>query len=223
MLFRSGQVPAGRRPWVLALSGGGIRSATFCFGLLKALAAQRLLRQFDLLSTVSGGGYIGATVGQLFNQHAGRPDEVEAALGEADGRVFGAWLRANGRYLIPKGGADLLFAAASFGRNLLGVHIELAVLCGLLGVLLAGLDLGAWFAADQVFQTPELSTRWMPLVGAVSWAPTLWLLLPLLAWPIAALACAYWVLPNADGDPSLARRHAGALLSLAGALALLDL
>ncbi|MBO2931110.1 hypothetical protein, partial [Metapseudomonas otitidis] len=27
-----------RRPWALALSGGGIRSATFCFGVLQALA-----------------------------------------------------------------------------------------------------------------------------------------------------------------------------------------
>jgi hypothetical protein len=27
----------GRRPWGLALSGGGIRSATFCLGLLKSL------------------------------------------------------------------------------------------------------------------------------------------------------------------------------------------
>ncbi len=55
----------GRRPWGLALSGGGIRSATFCLGLLKALAARRQLLKFDLMSTVSGGGYIGAALGRL--------------------------------------------------------------------------------------------------------------------------------------------------------------
>ncbi len=44
----------------LALSGGGIRSATFNLGLLQGLHASHLLRLFDYLATVSGGGYIGA-------------------------------------------------------------------------------------------------------------------------------------------------------------------
>ncbi len=44
----------------LALSGGGIRSATFSLGVLIALARRNLLPQFDYLSTVSGGGYIGS-------------------------------------------------------------------------------------------------------------------------------------------------------------------
>jgi predicted acylesterase/phospholipase RssA len=43
----------------LALSGGGIRSATFCLGLLQGLKSAGLLRIFDYLSTVSGGGYVG--------------------------------------------------------------------------------------------------------------------------------------------------------------------
>src|ERR1044071_1184002 len=43
----------------LALSGGGIRSATFCLGFLQGLHELRLLRVFDYLSTVSGGGYLG--------------------------------------------------------------------------------------------------------------------------------------------------------------------
>jgi hypothetical protein len=43
----------------LALSGGGIRSATFCLGLLQGLHKLRLLRIFDYVSTVSGGGYVG--------------------------------------------------------------------------------------------------------------------------------------------------------------------
>jgi hypothetical protein len=43
----------------LALSGGGIRSATFALGFLQALAEKKLLWIFDYLSTVSGGGYVG--------------------------------------------------------------------------------------------------------------------------------------------------------------------
>ncbi|MBV2093897.1 MAG: patatin-like phospholipase family protein [Candidatus Thiodiazotropha sp. (ex Codakia orbicularis)] len=43
----------------LAFSGGGIRSATFNLGVLQGLSKLKLLNQFDYLSTVSGGGYIG--------------------------------------------------------------------------------------------------------------------------------------------------------------------
>lgn len=43
----------------LALSGGGIRSATFALGILTRLRSFGLLKEVDYLSTVSGGGYIG--------------------------------------------------------------------------------------------------------------------------------------------------------------------
>ena len=44
----------------LALSGGGIRSATFCLGIVQVLVRKGLLPQFDYVSTVSGGGYLGS-------------------------------------------------------------------------------------------------------------------------------------------------------------------
>jgi hypothetical protein len=44
----------------LAFSGGGIRSATFSLGVLQSLAKFNILKDCDYLSTVSGGGYIGA-------------------------------------------------------------------------------------------------------------------------------------------------------------------
>ena len=44
----------------LALSGGGIRSATFCLGVVQVLAERGLLPGVDFLSTVSGGGYTGS-------------------------------------------------------------------------------------------------------------------------------------------------------------------
>ena len=46
----------------LALSGGGIRSATFALGVTQAFAAKDLMRRFDYLSTVSGGGYLGSSL-----------------------------------------------------------------------------------------------------------------------------------------------------------------
>jgi hypothetical protein len=44
----------------LGLSGGGIRSATFCLGVVQVLADRDLLKDVDYLSTVSGGGYTGS-------------------------------------------------------------------------------------------------------------------------------------------------------------------
>lgn len=46
----------------LALSGGGIRSATFSLGIMQALSHKGLLDKVDYLSTVSGGGYIGSAL-----------------------------------------------------------------------------------------------------------------------------------------------------------------
>jgi hypothetical protein len=44
----------------LALSGGGIRSAAFSFGVIEILEQQDLMKHVDYLSTVSGGGYTGS-------------------------------------------------------------------------------------------------------------------------------------------------------------------
>src|SRR5512147_2107480 len=51
---------SGKRLSALCISGGGIRSATFALGALQGLAEAGMLHQFDYLSTVSGGGYIGS-------------------------------------------------------------------------------------------------------------------------------------------------------------------
>lgn len=56
----------------LALSGGGIRSASYCLGVLQALAHGQALPKFDYLSTVSGGGYIGTSMSYLLSQTAPR-------------------------------------------------------------------------------------------------------------------------------------------------------
>ena len=183
----------GRRPWGLALSGGGIRSATFCLGMLKALAQRRQLLRFDLLSTVSGGGYIGSTFGRLCTR-ATTPDEVravEGAFAEVDNVRFGWWLRSNGRYLIPGGMRDTLFAVALYLRNLLGTHIEIAIAACLIGLGLACVDLGLWEAMARTVDLDNAET----VIAPVRWAtqlPTLWLMM-LVPWALSiVLADAYW-------------------------------
>ncbi len=67
----------------VSFSGGGIRSATFNLGILQGLADLGLLRKFDYLSTVSGGGYIGSWL-QAWILRAGRTETIatDPASGE---------------------------------------------------------------------------------------------------------------------------------------------
>ncbi len=59
------QEEPGYKFWGLAISGGGIRSASFGLGVMQALVSaelKSLLSRIDYLSTVSGGGYIGSAL-----------------------------------------------------------------------------------------------------------------------------------------------------------------
>ncbi len=73
--------PLSEQPRIgVAVSGGGIRSATFALGFFQSLARLKLVRQIDDLSTVSGGGYFGAFLGRLF----GRDYVVPAKVRDGD-------------------------------------------------------------------------------------------------------------------------------------------
>ena len=66
----------------LCLSGGGIRSATFCLGIVQVLEREGMLTKLDYLSTVSGGGYLGtflsAFLGTPAPQGNGTQSQAEA-------------------------------------------------------------------------------------------------------------------------------------------------
>jgi hypothetical protein len=68
----------------LAFSGGGIRSATFCLGITQVLARRKLLAEFDYLSTVSGGGYLGS----FLSAHLGTGDRELPPSEEPVGETF---------------------------------------------------------------------------------------------------------------------------------------
>ncbi len=122
----------------LAFSGGGIRSATFNLGILQALAELRVLRKFDYLSTVSGGGYIGAWFSRWLDREKGDIGKLEKALtpgapgaphAEADEVKF---LRQYTNYLTPRTGlfsADTWALLATYVRN---TTLNLAILVALL-------------------------------------------------------------------------------------------
>jgi hypothetical protein len=48
--------------WGIGLSGGGIRAASMALGVLQSLAENDLLRRFQFISSVSGGGYIASSL-----------------------------------------------------------------------------------------------------------------------------------------------------------------
>jgi hypothetical protein len=125
----------------LALSGGGIRSATFNLGVLQALAQSQWLRRVDILSTVSGGGYIGAFLGRWYDRlrpHTewgdmdGQPNQpiaarIERELNDPHSPAL-SWLRKNGNYLAPMGLGDAPNTSAIFLRSFLSVHFVVVLL-----------------------------------------------------------------------------------------------
>jgi Patatin-like phospholipase len=77
----------------IAMSGGGIRSATINLGFLRTLNLFKILEKADYVSTVSGGGYTGAylqTTIKEKNGYDGLFDEDKIS-----------YLRSYGNYLIP--------------------------------------------------------------------------------------------------------------------------
>ena len=100
----------------LALSGGGIRSATFCLGVVQTLAACKLFAQFDYLSTVSGGGYLGSFISNQFPPPQ-RPED-DAFAGSSIDTSQVRHLRNNSKYLLP---ATALSRLALAGLLLSGI------------------------------------------------------------------------------------------------------
>ena len=138
-------LPSQKELFGLALSGGGIRSATFSLGVLQALAQRKRIGNIDYISTVSGGGYIGAWLSACIYRArlAGSSDPigtVETRITtrnirrEADEASEVRFLRAYSNYLTPRLGffsGDTLAAMSGLLRNLL-LNLSLGVYCILL-------------------------------------------------------------------------------------------
>lgn len=314
----TGAPTRGRRPLyrALALSGGGIRSATFALGVLQAIARDgnpaaknapaaagseflnSRLSTFDYLSTVSGGGYVGAFLCSLFmpnrlrshdgltrqerarrqapaaapqalarawrmvtglftgdtaparaaapspaasapaaaaaatsappaspDKHAaddavrvlksGPPERIrsdDSYAGDAILRAPLAWLRENGRYLVPTGAGDAFYAAALGIRNWLALHYVigtvLMMVVALVGLARAGIakasvtawcwELGALSSAADAAQ--DAATSGAFALGQIWWSP----LFPLALLPIVLLGMplgiGFWLVQErADG------------------------
>ncbi len=167
----------------IALSGGGIRSASFCLGVMQALAANSKLEKFDYLSTVSGGGYLGGALSWLWSGlwresdtspefGTGKDDFPfgtgkrqfkfnESDIGLAEEKAQNnrnqasllRHLRQNGKYLTPGRGITSLSFISIILRSIVMGFITLMVLSGFAFSLLYSLK---WFdvnATSTVFRT----------------------------------------------------------------------
>jgi hypothetical protein len=104
----------------LALSGGGIRSAAFSLGALQALDFYGVIARVDYLSTVSGGGYIGACLTAAMSHNNGQ-FPFGGASDIRDNDAVG-YLRNYSNYLMPRarnGLRNLLDASSIILRGLI--------------------------------------------------------------------------------------------------------
>jgi hypothetical protein len=137
----------------LCLSGGGIRSASFCLGVVQGLARRNLLSKFDYLSTVSGGGYLGSMLAAWMYRTPGGAADVEAALATGERSAGDALdtLRRYVRYLAPKQGfasIDTWTLVSTYVRNFtLNALIWLPLLALVLMLPLAAATFIDWIDA----------------------------------------------------------------------------
>ena len=131
----------------ITCSGGGIRSASFCLGVLQGLQSRSTLDRMDYLSTVSGGGYIGTTLTIGMSSHGefpfGRLDQESRETPEV------RHLRDNSRYLLQHGLFSVITAIAIYLR---GIMMNVLVM---LPLLLCAAAILLWLNPD----TKELATK----------------------------------------------------------------
>jgi len=160
----------------LCFSGGGIRSATFSLGVLQGLATYGLLRRFDYISSVSGGGFIASWLISWIKHSSFDDVEQELRKSPPEQGVDAIprphtykeagpinFLRSYSNYLTPRlglFGADTWVAAASYIRNLL---LNLTILISSLAAVLLVPRLG-----QRAFQAALCSDGWPAAVVAVA-------------------------------------------------------
>lgn len=152
------QIPEHRKNAVgLGLSGGGIRSATFCLGVVQVLAERELLKDVDYLSTVSGGGYTGSFLTR-------RLESADAHLGVAAPHGPDPdpvrYLRQHAKYLTA---SDLKERWSMVTASLAGMLLNWTAPVSVIGVVALAI-----VAISFGLSSLGLTIPWLMLVGAGS-------------------------------------------------------
>lgn len=169
----------------LALSGGGIRSATFALGVLQALVKRGVLPWVDYLATVSGGGYVGTCLTTLLAHRERHGFDARLDPGWArlhplatdDRHPLLAMpqvhhLRTHGDFLIVRKGLFRIELLRALGTLALSAVATLMFVAGLLLLVIPILmRLGAWIVGPGLWERPDASTS---LLGAAAVFPDGW-------------------------------------------------
>ncbi len=194
----------------LALSGGGIRSASFALGVLQALARDPKVPAIDYLSTVSGGGYIGSTLSWLLREDPPEKSASPLAIGDQRQSIRNIgedktvkirtailnYLRQHGNYLVPTSSLNFISLIAVVIRSIflsLSVYVPLLVLA-LLFLAWIGANFSDWIWLKPIGR--------QELLGLVAY---LWIALALAA--IFLLACVVYSLLTFLGRSFLPNRY----------------
>lgn len=138
----------------IAMSGGGIRSATINLGLLRTLNKFRILRKSDYLSTVSGGGYTGAHIQAMLKQ-TGDYDALFKAK-EIDR------IRSRGEYMTPgtrlkKYWNMLVLVVAYIISTLMSWVAPIIIIFSIISIFAAA---GEYYAIDLVTPANQFIEQW---------------------------------------------------------------
>ena len=136
----------------VALSGGGIRSASFCLGALQALDKAGVLNNIDYLSTVSGGGYIGTSLSAAMTHSKGDFPFTSSLTQDEPYPV--QHIRNHSNYLFPHGRINVFYNVAIYLRGLLAN--ALLILPWLLVL-----------AAITIFLNPDSESLHVPIPGTI--------------------------------------------------------
>lgn len=128
----------------IGLSGGGVRSASFCLGVMQSLAGANLLSKFDYMSSVSGGSFIAASLQWYWSKKG------------PDGPVYDAGAN------FPYGNADPDSAAAPESAPLTFLRDNASYLT-------AGRGINVWSGIAVVLRTAIISCAvWIPLLVSIN-------------------------------------------------------
>lgn len=149
----------------LAISGGGIRSATFALGVTQVLARRGVLKDVDVMSTVSGGGYLGSFITSVLN-------DGDSQVGLQPGKLpFGGkenvesqairYLRNHSKYLSEGGAATLALLAFSVAYGVIMSLLLVAPLLLLLATIgVYFLNVGEGGIGSSFAYKPALVVTW---------------------------------------------------------------
>jgi hypothetical protein len=186
----------------LAMSGGGIRSATFSLGVVQVLARRGILKNVDVMSTVSGGGYLGTFITSVLNSadaevglEAGK--QPFADIGNIESSPI-RYLRNHSKYLSEGGIATLalMVFSAAYGVAM-SVLLVVPFLLGLAMVAVYVFGAGPPGSQSLISVSPKL----------LSW----------IVWPmLAAIVIVLSVMRNPSGTAHKYLQHAAILLLFGG-------